>query len=430
MYVAGWTFSQDFPTENPLQPTYGGGFGDGFVSKIDSSGSALVYSTYLGGIGEDIPFGIAVDADGNAYIAGRTGSPNFPTTPNAFQTVLRAKSTNAFVTKVDSEGSLVFSTYLGGSGGEDGHGIAVDGKGNVYVTGATGSADFPTANPFQPNLRGQTDAFVTKFDPSGSALVYSTYLGGNGMDGGMGIAVDVSGNAYIAGITNSLDFPTADPIQATYGGGMWDAFVTKLDSSGSALVYSTYLGGSDLDEGLAIAVDPDGSAYVTGWTASTDFPTENAFQPAKAGGYDAFVTKLNASGTTMTYSTYLGGSGDEYGRGIAADTNGNAYIVGDTFSTDFPTQNPIQPALRGFSDAFVTQFDASGSALVFSTYLGGSLGEEGFGIAADAEGNAYVVGLTISADFPTQNPFQPENGGFIDVFVTKIGLAEQGKPRR
>jgi hypothetical protein len=422
MYVAGWTLSADFPTENALDPTYGGGDGDGFVTKFDPSGSALVYSTYLGGTGADIPFGIAVDADGNAYVAGRTGSPNFPTTPKAFQTVLRSVI-NAFVTKVDPEGSLVYSTYLGGRSGDDARAIGVDLEGNAYVTGATSSVDFPTANPLQPFLQGVSDAFVTKFDPSGSALVYSTYLGGGGADGGLGIALDTKGNAYVGGQTNSVNFPTVVPFQPGYGGGDLDAFVAKLDSGGGALLYSTYLGGSNLDLGLGIAADSAGSAYVTGWTFSTDFPTVNPFQPERR---TAFVTKFDGNGSVV-YSTYLGGTGGaDIGRAIAADADGNAYVVGDTFSADFPIKDAFQPTFGdgGHSDAFVTEFNADGSALVFSSYLGGSTLDGGFGIVVDTEGNVYVTGLTDSDDFPTRNPFQENRAGHIDAFVTKISPME------
>jgi hypothetical protein len=272
------------------------------------------------------------------------------------------------VTKLNPSGSaLVYSTYLGGSGGDSGVGIAVDSSGNAYVTGSTNSTDFPTMNPLQPTCGPYGDAFVTKINPSGSALVYSTYLGGSGQpygggDGGEGIAVDSSGNAYVTGVTNSTDFPTMNPLQPTIGGGA-DAFVAKLNPDGSALVYSTYLGGSKNDVAYGIAIDGESNAYVVGQTYSTDFPiTPGAFQSiCNKGKYcanygDAFVTKLNAAGSALVSSTFLGGSAEDYGSRIAVDSARNAYITGYTVSTDFPTMNPLQSANGGYSDAFVSKF--------------------------------------------------------------------------
>lgn len=265
-------------------------------------------------------------------MTGRTGSTNFPVV-KAFQPVCGG-CPDAFVTKFDSMSGVVFSTYLGGRFGDEGWGIALDAEGNIYVAGVTTSPDFPTAKPFQPSLRGGVDAFVSKFDPTGSALIYSTYLGGSGPDAAFGIAVDPGGQAYLTGATISLDFPTVKPLQAAYGGGMEDAFVTKLDASGAALVYSTYLGGRNEERAHDIAVDSDGNAYAMGVTTSPDFPTVKAFQPVCGGCMDAFVTKLDSSGTAV-YSTFLGGRSTEIGRGIAADAEGNAYVTGDTQSPDF-----------------------------------------------------------------------------------------------
>jgi hypothetical protein len=250
-------------------------------------------------------------------------------------------------------------------------------------------------------------------------LVYSTYLGGSGTDFGTGIAVDSSGNAYVTGFTQSTNFPTMNPLQATYGGG-YDAFVAEINPTGSALVYSTYLGGSGDDFGRGIAVDSSGNAYVIGNTLSTDFPTMNPLQPANAGDGDAFVAQLNPTGSALVYSTYLGGSGYDSGLGIAADSSGNALVTGYTLSINFPTMNPLQPANAGGYDAFVAQLNPSGSALVYSTYLGGSGDDLGYGIAVDSSGNAYVTGSTQSTNFPTMNPFQPANAGSGDAFVAKI----------
>jgi len=319
---------------------------------------------------------------------------------------------------------LFYSTYFGGISDDYGYGIAVDQAGAAYVTGYTGYV-IPTANALQPAYGGGYDAFVTKLNPSGSALVYSTYLGGNGDDYGYGIAVDQAGAAYVTGYTSSANFPTANALQPAYGNGNDDAFVVKLNPSGSALVYSTYLGGTSDDYGYGIAVDQAGAAYVTGHTRSTNFPTANALQPASGGGDDAFVVKLNPSGSALVYSTYLGGSGYDEGTGIAVDQAGAAYVTGATSSANFPTANALQPANGGYADAFVVKLNPSGSALVYSTYLGGIAQEEGHGIAVDQGSNAYVAGQTQSIDFPTINALQPTLGSTsssnFDAFVAKIG---------
>ena len=385
----------------------------------------LAYSTYLGGSGEDGGNGIAVDAAGNAYVTGSTGSANFPTTTGAFQAALGGVR-NAFVTKLNATGmTLAYSTYLGGSGNDFGFGIAVDAAGNAYVTGSTNSANFPTTpGAFQTALGGGGDAFVTKLNATGTGLVYSTYLGGSSGDTGSGIAVDVAGNAYVTGYTFSANFPTTPGAFQTAFSGLIDAFVTKLNATGSALFYSTYLGGSSDDFGFGIAIDAAGNAYVTGQTNSANFPTTpGAFQTALAGVQNAFVTKLNATGSALFYSTYLGGSGPDVGFGIAADAAGNAYVTGDTFSTNFPTTaGAFQTALGGGADAFVTKLNATGTGLVYSTYLGGSGFDHGSGIAVDAAGNAYVTGQTASTNFPTTpGVFQTGyGGGLTDAFVTKL----------
>ena len=319
---------------------------------------------------------------------------------------------------------LSYSTYLGGGSTDRGYAIAVDSSGNAYVTGQTDSTNFPTASPIQPANDGNSDVFVTKLNASGNALVYSTYLGGGSFECGFGIAVDGSGNAYVAGDTSSSDFPTASPMQPAQASGD-EAFVTKLNAAGDTLVYSTYLGGDGNDDVLGIAVDASGNAYVTGSTSSTDFPTASPLQPAFGGNSDVFVAKLNAAGAALVYSTYLGGSEFDIGLGIAVDASGNAYVTGVTRSTNFPTASPIQPANAGGSqDAFVTKLNVSGNALVYSTYLGGSGSEMNFGggIAVDASGNAYATGDTQSSNFPTASPIQPKTM-FEDIFVTKLNAS-------
>ena len=317
---------------------------------------------------------------------------------------------------------LLYSTYLGGSGHDEGLGIAVDAAGQAYVTGGTDSTNFPTATPLQATSADELDTFVTKLNTAGTSLLYSTYLGGSSGDKGWGIAVDATGQAYVTGFTNSTNFPTVAPFQATLAGGFGDAFVTKLNATGTSLLYSTYLGGRSNEEGFGIAVDGSGQAYVTGETTSTNFPTVAPFQATLADGFgDAFVTKLHATGASLLYSTYLGGSDQEAGRSIAVDATGQAYVTGTTHSTDFPTANPIQATLAGRVDAFVTKLHAAGASLLYSTYLGGSSVDSGAHIAVDGSGQAYVTGITHSTDFPTVAPFQATlASGFGDAFVTKI----------
>jgi len=427
-YVTGMTGgAHDFPTLNPFQP-YPGHFSDAFVTKLSSAGS-LIYSTYLGGGdaegGSDWASAISVDGSGNAYVTGYTTSYNFPTL-NPFQPY-PGGSSDAFVTKLSSSGnSLIYSTYLGGGGSDAGSGIAVDGSGYAYVTGRTESIDFPTLNPYQATYQGRGyyyggDAFVTKLSSSGNSLIYSTYLGSESSDVGTGIAVDDSGNAYVTGLTQSSDFPTRNPYQATFQGGYGDAFVTKLSSSGNSLFYSTYLGGSGTDAGNGIAVDDDGNAYVTGRTSSANFPTQNPYQSTYQGGWDVFVTKLSNSGNSLIYSTYVGGEGSEYGQRIVIDGSGNVYVTGWTNSSAFPTLNPFESTFQGgYGDAFVTKLSVSGAGLIYSSYLGGGDDDWGYGIAVDGDGNAYVTGWTKSSSFPNQNPFQTYQGGWGDAFVTKL----------
>ena len=418
-YVTGGSSSINFPVSNPFQAFFPGGAVDAFVTKLNATGSALVYSTYLGGEGDEQGNDIEVDASGNAYVTGQTDSTDFPTA-GPIQVVNRGLS-DAFVTKLNAAGDdLVYSTYLGGSSSDFGFGISLDDSGNAYVTGQTDSTDFPTALPIQSANGALGDAFVAKLNAAGNVLRYSTYLGGNGNDCGFRIAVDASGNAYVHGDTTSTNFPTANPFQSTRRGAL-DAFVTKLNEAANALVYSTYLGGNGNELGFGIAVDTSGNSYVTGVTDSSDFPTASPIQPAFGGGLaDAFVTKLNAAGGALLYSTYLGGVATDAGFAIALDTSGNAYVVGLTDSRNFPTASPIQPANGGGDDAFVTKLNAAGGALVYSTYLDGGGDDRSSDIAVDASGNAYVTGNTGSTDFPTANPFQPSNAGSENAFIAKL----------
>ena len=437
-YVTGQTAAIDFPTTSgAFQTEYGGG--DAFIAKLNPSGSALVYSTYLSGASGN---GIAVDSAGNAYVTGDAGPLSFPTTAGAFQTA--PVGSDAFVTKLNPAGSgLVYSARFGGNLDDFSRGIALDVSGNAYITGWTVCRStictFPTVNAFQPNFAGgNNDAFVTKIDSSGSSLVYSTYLGGgkviNGTeDWGEGIAVDSAGSAYVTGYTYSPDFPVTAGALDTSRAGL-DAFITKFTPDGAALVYSTFLGGAGREQGQGIAVDANGNAYVTGITESFDSPFTSAYEgfPVTSGAfqtkgsYDAFVSKINAKGSALVYSTYLGGSADvDRGWAIALDDAGNACITGDTASTNFPVVNSIQAAFGGApSDAFVTKLNAAGSGLIYSTFLGGSLTDEGRGIACKGS-DVFVTGDTSSFNFPTSNALQVNNAGGLqhhdDAFVVRIG---------
>jgi hypothetical protein len=433
-YVAGFAGSTDFPTVNPLpnMPTSGA-----FVTKFNPAGSALVYSTYLGGTGPTQANAIAVDSTGSAYVTGQTRATDFPTM-NPVQASNTFNNQDAFVSKLSPDGAtLVYSTYLGGNtpdeedgGGQAAWSIAVDSTGNAYVTGNTLDTDFPTVNPLQATNKTSAPSsgtgFVAKYNAAGSALIYSTFLGGSAQDTPWGIAADSNGNAYVTGETISVDFPTAHPFQSVCNGcpGAVNAFVTKINATGTAFIYSTFLGGSDTNVSYAIAADASGNAYVTGTTTATDFPTVNPLQATNRGNGDAFITKINPSGSALVYSTYVGGgTGADVGRGIAVDLSGAVYVAGSTNSTDFPTLNPVQATKIGGAGpdtGFVLNLNPAGSALIYSTYLGGNLGERVQAIAVDSAGSAYVTGYTFSLNFPTASPFQPANNGNENAFVAKF----------
>jgi hypothetical protein len=448
-FVTGDTVSTDFPTtpgafDETKSEDY---FVDAFVAKVNPAGSDLVYATFLGGKRHDNGLSIAVDGEGNAYVTGRTHSSDFPTTPGAFDVSFNGgyiddyAYSDAFVVKVNPAGTgLLYSTFLGGGmgygAGDGGSGIAVDSEGNAYVTGGTNSLDFPTTpGAFDETVNDDyySDAFVAKVNPAGSDLIYATFLGGVADDDGTDIAVDGEGNAYVTGWTHSSDFPTT-PGAFDVTSNDSDAFVAKVNPAGSDLVYATFLGGMGLDSGYAIDMDGAGNAYVTGWTASTDFPTTpGGFNETKNDEYysDVFVTKVNLTGSDLVYSTFLGGMNSDGGSDIAVDGAGNAYLTGWTKSTNYPTTpGAFDVTYNGANDAFVAKVNPAGSNLVYATYLGGSetndIGDSGQGIAVDEAGNAYITGSTDSSDFPTTpGAFDTTFNGSDysnDAFVTKLGF--------
>jgi len=386
----------------------------------------MSFSTLVGSSGFNAATAVAVDSAGAAYIAGYTDSYSL-LTANPAQN-FNAGGNEVFVAKLNPAGNaLEYCTYMGGSADDRAYAIAVDATGAAYVAGTTTSPNFPTRNAEQSSLQGPRNAFVFKLNPAGDMLVFSTFLGGSGGDVANGIAIDASGNSYVVGDTISMNFP-ANALQTSYHGSQ-DAFVTKLSSDGGHLLFSTYLGGSGTDHGAAIAVDSSGNIFVTGSTWSLDFPVANAFQRATGGLCDAFIARLSSNGNTLLFSTYLGGSGGsvaypEAGQGIALDPQGNAYVVGVTSSPNFPLSNAAQPVLLGFTDVFVAKVNSSG-ALLYSTYMGGSGVDVGNAIAVDASGAAYVVGYTFSTDFPVTAGVQTANGGSCDAFLFKLSPTVQ-----
>ncbi|MCB9155391.1 MAG: SBBP repeat-containing protein, partial [Caldilineae bacterium] len=391
----------------------------------------LLYSTFLGGSGDDEGYAVAVDETGRATVTGVTYSSDFPTTPGAFDPTKNGDS-DTFVAGLNAAGSMLdYATFLGGSSDDFGYGVAVNGTGDATVTGWTFSSDFPTTpGAFDPSYNGfGFHAFVARLNAAGSGLDYATYLGGSGYDYSESVAVDGTGRATVAGKTTSSDFPaTPGAFDPSYNGG-GDAFVARLNEAGSALDYATFLGGSGYDYGLGVAVDETGRATVTGYTDSSNFPTTpGAFDPSYNGGmHDAFVVRLNAAGSALDYATFLGGSSSERGYAVAVDGTGRATVTGYTWSSNFPaTPGAFDPVYNGgVHDAFVARLNAAGSALDYATFLGGIYDDWGFGVAVDGTGRATVTGYTSSSDFPTTpGSFDPTfNGGSRDAFVARLNEA-------
>lgn len=464
-----------FSTPGAIQEEFAGGkiTGDGFVARFDATGTNLIYLTYLGGSADDFVASVTVDAAGNAFVTGFTDSPDFPTQsaiyPNIAGTVNKRTKFypgDAFVAELDSNGSnLVFSTFLGGSGLDSGNGIALDLSGNIYVAGSTDSTNFPILNPVvfkltgsaksQLNyLPGTNSAFVVKIGAGGSPLIYSTYLGGFTYDAAQGIAVDAAGSALVTGFTISTNFPTTNALSAILNEGgdkkngdynpkgnlrtiAYDGFVTKLSPAGNSLVYSTFLGSTNNDVAYKIASDAAGNAFVTGYTSSPNFPNtvtnipgfysivasnKNGSANSTTGESDAFLIKFDPNGA-LIYSAMFGGKKSDIGYGVAVDAAGDAFVVGTTFSKDFPTNNTgpgLSAKLVGNSDVFVTALNPDATAVIYSGYLGGKNNENGYALAVDPAGNAYVAGQTPSKDFTITNAFQPFRNGKNDAILSKI----------
>ena len=399
------------------------------VGRYDASLPLVIdpvisYSTYLGGTGMSAVTGLAVDSGGNLYVTGWTEAPDFPIV--GAEQAANQGGVDVFVAKFNPAGTaLIYATYIGGRSDDRGAAIAVDASGQAYVTGSTTSTNFPLASPIRTTLGGSKTAFVLKLNAVGNMLLYSTYLGGTNWETGNAIAVDGSGNMYVAGDTQSANFPVLNAVQSAIAGGM-DAFITKLTSAG-ALSFSTFLGGTGNEHAGGIAVDGTGNVYVAGGTYSTNFPLKIPIQAINGGSQDAFVTKLNASGSAIVYSTYLGGNGTgtaEQANALAVDSSGNAYVTGVTNSSNFPvTSGAFQTAYNGMQDAFITKISAAGNTLVYSTYLGGTSFDWATGIGIDSGGSAYVAGYTSSGDFPVVNGVQVAFGGMYDAFVTKVAPA-------
>ena len=451
VYVAGYLGSNDLAgTSGSYQPADAGGE-DVFVAKLDPSQSganSLLYLTYIGGSGADIPTGMAIDGAGVVYLTGYTSSLNFPMAGNSFQKALAGGSgEDAFVLKLDPSqtgaAQLIYSTYLGGTSDDLAKGIDVDQSGVMYVTGATLSGDFPlTANTFQNARWGPEDGFVAEIDPSqptaAATLVYSTFIGGENDDEANAIVAVAPGKVWITGGTLSSMFPIYGAAYQPAFAGLSDAFLAEFDltqTGFNALLYSTYLGGSDYDEGEGLAVDAAGGILVTGITLSTDFPTTpNAVQLNQGGNGNAFLVRVDPSqigAASLTYGTFLGGTQGDVGYSLAIDTSSDVLLTGYTLSPDFPvTADALQSTWGGGLNAFIAKLNLSappGQALVYSTYVGQSALTIGSAIAAAPNGGMVVVGSTGEPAFPvTSGAWQPSyGGGLSDGYVLVFGQAAQ-----
>jgi hypothetical protein len=418
-YGANRNLEYDFvvaPGADPRQVRFSWEGSDGQSLNMDGD---LVLRTPLGDLVQKRPRVYQQTAAGRVEVAAK-----YQLARDGQVTVAMARYDRRRPLIIDPQ--LVYSTYLGGNGTDIGHAIAVDSSASAYIVGETSSSTFPVQSPVKTQL-GSTDAFITKLSPNGASLMYSSFFGGGANDKALAVAVDSFGSAYVTGATLSNDFPPLNPLQGKPGGGVpggsgGDAFVTKFIPDGE-LSYSTYLGGSADDVAQGIAVDTTGAAYVAGYTLSTNFPVQSALQSTKKGDFDAFVAKLSPAGSSLIYSTYLGGSAEDQAWAIAVDGSSAAYVTGFTLSADFPTAAPYQATLKS-QDIFVTKISSLGPTIVYSTYIGGSSTENGYGIAVDSSGSAYVTGRSLSGDFPvTTGAYQTKTNGGGDAVVFKLSAS-------
>jgi hypothetical protein len=429
VYVAGYTDGYNFPSQGQSFPRAGGV--DVVVAKIDPRNSQLLYATYIGGWGDDRAYGVAVDASGQVLLTGTTTSTNFPVA-SAYQNAIHGYK-DAFLLKLNpSTGTLVFSTYYGGTGSDSAKALALSSTGSIYIAGETDSWDLPFPAGFRRTSNGATDAFVARFTPSGQ-LDAATYYGGGGNDRARALALDPSGNAWIGGSTDSINLATVAPFQSALRGTM-DGFLAKFDSSLATLVTGTYLGGSQGSPGmpeevLAVAVDSAGAVFAAGVTPSSDFPLRNPAQSIFGGESDAWLAKLNSAGSALTFSTFLGGSNYDSAAAVALDAGGRVHVAGQTYSPNFLTNQAIQPALAGWIDAFLASFDAATGALSFSTFLGGTGADIATAIVPGWAGHVYVAGATGSAEFPQYHPIQLAQGASLRFFVTEVTYPTLARPQ-
>ncbi|MFH1101167.1 MAG: SBBP repeat-containing protein [Methanobacteriota archaeon] len=418
-YVTGSTNSFDFPLVEPYDDYYGSWSSEAFITKISPSGDTILFSTYLGGSGLDSSQGISIDNDGNTYITGITDSTDFPLV-NPYDSSINDYYFDVFLAKLSPSGdSLLYSTYIGGENLERSTGVDNDDLGNAYLVGWTYSNDFPLKNPFDNSSSERKESYIAKintFSNGENSLIYSTYLGGNKDDVINAIAVDADGHVYVTGETNSNDFPINNSLFDSISGDS-DAFITKLSISGESLIFSSYLGGSNGENGNDITVDNDGNSYITGCTYSQDFPLVNPYDDSF---YSIFISKFSPLGDSLLFSTFFGGGQYDKGTGIALDEEGYIYITGGTSSPDFPTKNAHDNSYNGQRDVFISKFSISGSTLLFSTFLGGSGLDVSNGIGVDSYGNAFVTGYTESSDFPIINPIDDSLNGNRDAFVAAV----------
>ena len=427
-YVVGQTRSADFPVSAGAVITgYAGGTHDVFVAKLAADGRSLIYATFLGGGDSDLGKQVAVDAGGNVYVVGDTSSTDFPATAGAMFPTHSGVNSDSFVASLNGDGTqLRFSTFLGGNNYENMAAIALAPDGDLVVTGRTQSADFfVTPDAYDPLHRGGWEVFVTRFAGDGSDVRFSTFLGGNRDDGPADLAVDGDGNIYVGGYTWSSAFPTTPgAFDTTFNGGYTDAFLTKLKADGSGLIYSTLLGSVAGEAVASLAVDPSGHAFITGFTASPGFPTTaGAYDTSPNGGDDAFVAKVLPDGSGLVFSTLLGGSKYDYGRGVALNSAGEVVILGETESPAFPTTpGAVDNQYNGDQDLFVAKLSADGSDLAYATFLGGTASESGRQLAVDTGDHVYVSGHTLSQDFAPNviGSASPDATSTAQILVVKL----------